>query len=157
MNSILANIIKTVAPGLATLLGGPLAGGVVSLIGNLILGNPSASEQDITLALSNPANLVRLKEIEAQLDLAHLASSDKDKDRQVEVNKVEAASEGFFKSGARPAALWLSVIGWGYILVPICHTMGIPAVGINTDQITWLLGGLLGLGAFRTFEKVKGV
>lgn len=158
MNITLSNIIKTVAPGLAALLGGPLAGGIVSLLGNAILGNSNASEQDVATALSNPANLVRLKEIEAQLYMADLASEDRDKERQAEVNKVEASSDNLFKSGWRPAIGWVGALGmaYNYLIVPVCVTFGLPAVNLDMNTLMPLVMALLGLGAMRSWDRTKG-
>lgn len=70
---------------------------------------------------------------------------------QMEVNKVEAASDNFFKSGWRPATGWVGVAGlvW-YVVAP---SMGLPTAG--TDVLVSILAGLLGLGGFRTLEKLK--
>ena len=153
MNEII-NIVKSIAPAVGSLIGGPLAGIAVSWLGEKLLGNSGTKPAELIAALKDPAIIVKLQELENQITLAQIASQNK----QIDVNIEEAKSEGFFKSGARPAALWLAVIGWGYnfVIVPICHSFGIPAVGIDTDQIVYLLGGLLGLGGFRTYEKVAG-
>jgi hypothetical protein len=61
--------------------------------------------------------------------------------------------------------MWLCVIalGYHYILAPFCadiaaffgHTVHLTE--LNMYDLMTLLFGLLGLGAFRTYEKVKGV
>lgn len=60
-------VLATVAPALATLAGGPLAGNIVREIGEKWLGKTDATEQDIAQAITTlpPAELVKLKEIEA--------------------------------------------------------------------------------------------
>lgn len=83
---------------------------------------------------------------------------------QIEVNKVSATNASVFVSGARPAALWVAVVGFAaHILVfpPLTWLATIknwpvpPTLDVETIML--LLGGLLGLGGFRTYEKVKGV
>ena len=85
---------------------------------------------------------------------------------QVEVNKVEAADPSLFKSGWRPAVGWVCVVGLGYTfllrpLLPWLITvtgLQVPTLPpIDTGELFILLGGLLGLGGFRTVEKMKGV
>lgn len=84
---------------------------------------------------------------------------------QLEINKVEAASPSLFVAGWRPGIGWACSIGFGYefVLRPIVNGLlaaaGLPMAfpGIETDALTSLLFGLLGLGTMRTVEKVKGV
>lgn len=63
------SIVATVAPQLAGLLGGPLAGMAVSAIAGKILGNPAASAADVQTAIlsASPADLIKLKEVEAEI------------------------------------------------------------------------------------------
>ena len=154
---VLSAVLKVVAPALASLAGGPLAGSVMSWIGETLLGNKDASLTDVVMAVKDPDNLVKLQALENEVILARIKSEDADKDRQAAINLEEAKSESFWKAGARPAALWIAVLGFGYnyLIVPVCHSFGFPAVGIPADEIMWLLGGLLGLGGFRTVEKLK--
>ena len=84
-------------------------------------------------------------------------------DRQSRVNEVEAQSESLFKSGWRPATGWLCVFGL------FLHTVGYPLLGwaltvwapgtpipiIDTDSLISILVGLLGLGGYRTIERLK--
>ena len=77
---------------------------------------------------------------------------------QLEVNKVEAAHKNLFVAGWRPAIGWICGFALLYstILSPIigiCFT--VPAV--DSSLLTTVLMGMLGLGAMRTAEKVKGV
>ena len=88
---------------------------------------------------------------------AGLAQSDAG---QVEINKIEAASDSLFKSGWRPGAGWICVTGLGYtflaqpLLVWMSSINGWPAPPpLDTADLFTLLMGLLGLGAYRTYEK----
>ena len=85
---------------------------------------------------------------------------------QLEINKEEAKSEHLFVSGARPFILWVCgfIFCYHYILYPliqlIAAIMGVDITTLpvsNLQDIWPVMGGLLGLGGFRTYEKFKGV
>ena len=84
---------------------------------------------------------------------------------QIEVNKTEAAHRSLFVSGWRPAVGWTCCLGLAsnYLLIPMANfalaladsTIEVPVLDISTMMP--VLMGMLGLGAMRTAEKVKGV
>ena len=85
---------------------------------------------------------------------------------QIEVNKAEAASGSVFKGGWRPFIGWTCGVAFAYhfviqpVLLFIVAVLGITIPDLPTFDMTSLLtvlGGLLGLGGLRTFEKYKGV
>lgn len=84
---------------------------------------------------------------------------------QMEINKVEAASESLLVAGWRPFIGWICGAGcaWNWILLPIAKfvmaALGNPIEFEPADltEMLPLLFGLLGLGYMRTHEKVKGV
>lgn len=84
---------------------------------------------------------------------------------QIDINKIEAASASVFVSGWRPAVGWCGALGYGYefLFRPVLNGLAIAAgwpplfPGIETEALTSLLFGLLGLGSLRTAEKIKGV
>lgn len=83
---------------------------------------------------------------------------------QLEVNAAEAASPHLFVAGWRPAVGWCCALGflWATIGQPIvtwiATAKGWPAPpAIDTDVLLYVLGGMLGLGTLRTFEKTKNV
>jgi hypothetical protein len=83
---------------------------------------------------------------------------------QTEINKVEAANPNVFVSGWRPAAGWICVLGMAYtffvqpLLGWASGYFGIPLPpNIDTSDLFILLGGMLGLGGLRSFEKFNGV
>ena len=61
-------LVGTVAPTLATALGGPLAGVAVKTIATQLLGNDKATEQEVAEAMAgaDPQTLIRLREIDAE-------------------------------------------------------------------------------------------
>lgn len=82
---------------------------------------------------------------------------------QIEVNKVEAGSDSFFKSGWRPSVGWICsfALGYHFVLQPMM-AFALTASGYNVvlpefDMTTLMtvLMGLLGLGGMRSFEKVQ--
>lgn len=103
---------------------------------------------------------------QAQLELAKLQQSGElaQMVAQTDINKVEAANVNMFVSGWRPAVGWMCVAGLGYTFIgwPLATwASGIWhfAVPPNLDMGTLitLLGGMLGLGGLRTYEKTLGV
>lgn len=85
---------------------------------------------------------------------------------QVEINKIEAASGSLFVSGGRPFVVWVCAFALAYaaVIEPIARfvaTVGFGYSGpfpvIDTDLTMQVLLGLLGLGAYRSVEKIKGV
>ena len=77
---------------------------------------------------------------------------------QIELNKVEAAHKSLFVAGWRPA------VGWSCCFALVYSTILAPIMGIwttvppvDSSLLTTVLMGMLGLGAMRSVEKVKGV
>ena len=82
---------------------------------------------------------------------------------QAEINKVEAASSDPFRGGWRPAVGWVCVAGMGYtyLAAPLL-TWASAAQGwatpptVDTFDLLIMLGGMLGFGGMRSFERIKG-
>lgn len=84
---------------------------------------------------------------------------------QIEVNQTEAAHKSLFVAGWRPATGWIcaSGLGFNYIVVPLGN-FALALIGNSTiipsldlSEMLPVLMGMLGLGAFRTYEKTKSV
>lgn len=98
--------------------------------------------------------MLALDQMEAKLKLS-----------QMDVNKTEATHKSIFVAGWRPYIGWISgsALAYNYIAQPLIYTvlaaygktLQMPTLDIGT--LMALLGGMLGFGAFRTVEKVKGV
>ena len=97
---------------------------------------------------------LQMKEIDAKL-----------KEKQLVINKVEAAHRSIFVSGWRPFLGWISglSIGYVYLFQPILD-MILQMFGVEVDWVVLDLGqlmplilGMLGLGGLRSFEKAKGL
>ena len=85
---------------------------------------------------------------------------------QLEINKAEAASGSLFKGGWRPFIGWTSGIAFAYhfvlqpLLIFVLTVTGVEIPELpNFDMSTLLtvLGGMLGIGSLRTYEKQKGL
>jgi hypothetical protein len=77
---------------------------------------------------------------------------------QLEVNKTEAAHKSLFVAGWRPAIGWICGFALLYSTI-ISPILGIwfTVPPVDSSLLTSVLMGMLGLGAMRTAEKVKGV
>jgi hypothetical protein len=84
---------------------------------------------------------------------------------QIEVNREEAKSSSLFIAGWRPFIGWICgfAIAYQYVLVPIAmwvaFLVGKPLAKPPTlDGSLWeLVFGMLGMGALRSFDKLKGL
>ena len=85
---------------------------------------------------------------------------------QIDVNKVEAASNSIFKGGWRPFIGWVCGTAFAYhfvlqpLLIFVMTYLGYPVPELpefDMASLMMVLGGLLGLGGLRTFEKYKGI
>ncbi len=85
---------------------------------------------------------------------------------QISVNAAEAASGSLFKGGWRPCVGWVCAIAFFYhfvgqpLIIFIVALAGaeipdLPNFDMNT--LLTVLGGMLGIGSLRTYEKQKGV
>lgn len=83
---------------------------------------------------------------------------------QLEINKAEAASPNMFTSGWRPFIGWVcgTACAWNWLGLSIAK-FGFAAAGHPVDlqpadlaEMWPLLIGMLGLGGFRTIEKLQG-
>jgi len=84
---------------------------------------------------------------------------------QLDINKAEAANPSVFVSGARPFILWVCGFGcaWNWIGLPVAKFalimfgVSIQMSPADLSEMMPLLLVMLGLGGFRTIEKIQGV
>ena len=85
---------------------------------------------------------------------------------QIEINKAEAQHKSIFVAGWRPFIGWTCGIAlcWHFVLQPIVMFLSayigfqIPELPeFDMGSLMTILGGLLGLGGLRTYEKQKGL
>jgi len=84
---------------------------------------------------------------------------------QIEVNKQEAAHSDIFVAGWRPFIGWVCgfAFAYHYIVQPMLaftaatlgHDIDLPE--FDMEAMMYVLGGMLGLGTMRSYEKNKGV
>jgi len=107
------------------------------------------------------------KRAELSHEIATLAAKQEHAIRlaQIEVNKAEAQSGGWFQSSWRPATAWVCVtaFAWAYVLQPVTvfvlSYLGIetpPLPELDISMMLPVLLGMLGLGSMRSFDKVRG-
>jgi len=98
----------------------------------------------------------------AEMDLLKLAGEQDFQStiKQIEVNIQEAQHQSVFVAGWRPFVGWICGLGLAY--QAILHNLiewlsgiyGFPVPPApDSDVLIYVLGGLLGLGALRTYEK----
>ena len=84
---------------------------------------------------------------------------------QLGVNTAEASNKSLFVSGWRPFIGWVcgAALVYQFIARPLvvafvvmCHQPAPDLPGLD-DNLYQVLTGMLGLGIFRTIEKIKGV
>ena len=86
---------------------------------------------------------------------------------QIELNKIEAGHRSIFVAGWRPFIGWVCGFGlaWHYILYDMFiwvqvnffpHAAVVPQL-TGTESLISIVMALLGLGAYRTIEKIKGI
>lgn len=84
---------------------------------------------------------------------------------QTDINKTEAASSSLFVAGWRPFIGWTCGAAFAYkfvvapalvfVLVVLGHPVTLPV--LDFTEMSTVLMGMLGLGAMRSAEKIKGV
>jgi hypothetical protein len=115
-----------------------------------------AEAEQAKLKLFELTQAGEFKELEAELEKARM---------QIGVNTAEANSGSNFRGGWRPFIGWICGTGLAYAVliqplatgliqafVPEMKTFVMP--NVQTDALMALLFGMLGLGGYRSYEKV---
>jgi hypothetical protein len=125
-----------------------------------IKGIISAFKADPTVMAQNAQ---KLAELEVAVEQAELQAAVALSQAQNRVNEIEAASADKFAGRWRPAIGWCCGFGLAYAFIaqPVLtwtslnfHWIAPPA--LNVDALMTLLFGMLGIGAQRSFDKLKG-
>lgn len=110
----------------------------------------------------------------AELELLRLTQSERMQDKanevqlalaQINVNAEEAKSGSVFVAGWRPFIGWTcgASFAYAFLLGPlftqfsVAYGYNFPLPPIDMNNMLYVLGGMLGLGGLRTYEKVQGV
>ena len=110
-------LIGSVAPTIATALGGPIAGMAVKAISGALFGHQDGTEDDIMTALSNPTGdqLASLKKIDADFKI-QMKSLDIDLERIAADDRSSARSMAIATHDWTPRAIaFIVVAAWVFI------------------------------------------
>jgi hypothetical protein len=107
----------------------------------------------------------KLMELQQNGELAELNAELQTRLGQIEVNKIEASSESIFKAGWRPFIGWVCGFALAYefiVRVIAGYIFGnwlgwMEPPQLDMGDLMTILGGILGLGSLRTYEKKTGV
>lgn len=134
----------------------PIVGGLIAAaleIIDKVIPDPQAKAQ-AKLEVLKLEQQQKFKELEADLQVM-LA--------QAAINQEEAKSPDVFRGGWRPAVGWVCVLGmaWTYIISPMLGWASAargwpPPPNIDTFDLLIMLGGMLGFGGMRSFERIRG-
>lgn len=108
---------------------------------------------------------LELLKLQQSGELAQLTADTNLMLEQIKVNAIEAQSPSLLVSGWRPMIGWVcgAACAWNWLGLPIAKLLlallGQPLElsGANLSEMLPVLLGMLGLGALRTTEKIKGV
>jgi hypothetical protein len=131
-----------------------LIGPIMEIVNKIIPDPQQKAEAQLKLLQMQQAG--EFKQIDADIQLAQ---------GQVDINKIEASSESLFKSGWRPFVGWVCGIAFGmkYLGGPVAFIAAqwfgkhIELPPIDMLEMMPLLFGMLGLGAYRSWDKKNGV
>lgn len=135
------DVLRTVAPALATAFGGPLAGMAAKVIGDKLLGKPDATAQEVETYLLNakPEDLVRLKEIDAGFR-QHLADAGVKLEEIAADDRKDARQRSVAMNDRSPILIgFVILLVWGYINISLLQMDKPPAI----DAI--IVGRILGM------------
>ncbi len=148
-------LVGTVAPTLATALGGPLAGIAVKTIAGKLLGKADATEEEVAQAIvaGDPAMLVQLKQAEyefkktlldSEVRLEEVAANDRASARMREIDS---------KDSWTPRVL-AAVVIFGFLYCVISVMTGrVP--NMNDPVIAGLVGTLVGYASAKADQVIS--
>jgi hypothetical protein len=110
--------------------------------------------------------LFRLEELKAKGDSERLQAEVQLMLGQIQINQVEATSSDRFVAGWRPFVGWVcgAALAYQFVAEPLLRFVAQVVFGyagafpqLQLGELNTILMGLLGLGALRSYEKVKNV
>lgn len=134
------SIVGSVAPTIATALGGPLAGMAVSAISQAVLGKPDASEAEIADALAksnNPDILLKLKTAEQEF-AAKMKQLDIDLEKIAADDRVSARQREVAVKDTTPRNLAYLYTGGYFVMMAALFKFGVPEE--SRDLLNTLIG-----------------
>jgi hypothetical protein len=139
MSTTWKGILGTVAPALATALGGPLAGVAVRAIAEKVLGKPEASEADV--AGASPELLLKLREADQEFAKAMADAGVKLEEIEAQ-DRASARTREIATKDWVPAALAITNALAFFVLLFLMLSHSIPET--NKSAFDILLGMLAG-------------
>lgn len=138
------SIVGSVAPALATALGGPLAGVAVSAISSSLLGKPNGTESEVAEAISvgGADALLKLKELDKSFAL-RMRELDIDLEK---INQQDRASarEREAKTGDSWTPRILAAVVVGGFLAMVYMVLAGYVEGLKDPTIVGIVGTLIG-------------
>ena len=140
---------------LGGILGGGLGGKIAEIVGTRIENKAQAALAQLELekAIGERTHALEMALIERDAQIAA---------DQSKTNQIEASSDSLFKSGWRPMIGWICGGALLYQMIgrPLLAWLStiygwMPPPSLELDTLLTLLFAILGLGAYRTYEKTK--
>jgi hypothetical protein len=142
MNDKLKAIIATVAPGIATALGGPLAGVATRALADKLLGTPDASAEAVeqAVAAATGGDLVKLKELEGEFQ-AQMQDAGIALERIAADDRASARDRQAKMKDWTPSVLGLAIIVGFFGVLAWIFRFGLPD---NGSEVLLIMVGALG-------------
>ena len=139
--SKLGSLIASVAPTLATTVGGPLAGLAVKTISNVLLGRPDGSPQELETAVQSatPEQIAQLRKVDADFKIRM-------KELDIDLEKISVQDRGQAREMAMKTGNWTArilsflIVGGFFACLAWMLFRGMPQSG--TEAILMMLGAL---------------
>lgn len=140
------DIIATVAPTLATALGGPLAGVAARAIAGKLLGKETGTLEEVEAAVlgASGGDLVKLKEIEAQFK-KDMSEAGVKLERIAADDRASARDRAVQMKDWTPSILGLAIIIGFFGTLAYIFRFGMPTTG--TEVLLIMMGALGGMTA----------
>jgi hypothetical protein len=140
------SIVGTVAPGIATMLGGPLAGMAVRALGSALLGDENASEDAVETAVlqANPEALAKVRVADKELT-AKLAQAGVDLERMAKEDRAGARAMAI-STTLKPQVILAGIFIAGFVAILWTVFSGQIALDDTGGKIAMMLIGILAAG-----------
>jgi len=138
------DILRGIAPTIATALGGPMAGVAVRTLANELIGKPDASDDEVQAAILSATgqDLVRLKQIEADFS-AQMAEAGVELERIAADDRASARLRQSKTGDIAPTVLGGAVIIGFFAVLAYVTIYGLPT---ESGPVLALLIGSLATG-----------
>ena len=138
----LLNLVKTVAPSIASAVGGPLAGMATKAISEALLGKPDGTETELVQAAAKatPEQLLALKKAEQDFEV-HMRELDIDLERISNEDRDSARNREIKTKDLTPKLLAAGITAGYFGVLFYMLTHGLPTTG-GSEAMLVMLGTL---------------